>query len=165
MKLLNKVKFILLIIFFIALIFAGKSFAVTGEITEITVNMRKEPSTDSKKIMYVTQDDIVEVLEKVGEWYKIKFKGKTGYVFGTYLKVDDSKLENKDNEKEEEKAESTEKETITKTEETTKKEETKSDVQDVTIDIPADLQIKEKTEIRLIPNITSSVIYSSKKAI
>ena len=57
-----------------ALIFAGKSLAVTGEITEITVNLRKEPSTDSKKIMYVTQDDIVEVLEKVGEWYKIKYE-------------------------------------------------------------------------------------------
>ena len=117
MKLLNKVKFILLIIFFMLLIFAGKSFAVTGEITEITVNLRKEPTTDSKKIMYVTQDDIVEVIEKVGEWYKIKFEGKTGYVFGKYLKVDDSKLENTDT-KEEEKVETTEKETNTKAEET-----------------------------------------------
>lgn len=164
MKLLNKVKSILLIIFFMTLIFAGKSFAVTGEITEITVNLRKEPSTSSKKIMYVTQDDIVEVLEKDGEWYKIKFKGKTGYVFGKYLKVDDSKLENTDTKKEE-KVETTEKETNTKTEETPQKEDTKNDVQDVTIDVPADLQIKEKTDIRLIPNITSSVIYTAKKAI
>ena len=54
MKLLNKVKFILLIIFFVLLIFSGKSFAVTGVITEITVNLRKEPSTNSKKVMYVT---------------------------------------------------------------------------------------------------------------
>ena len=165
MKLLNKVKSILLIIFFMTLIFAGKSFAVTGEITEITVNMRKEPSTDSKKIMYVTQDDIVEVLEKDGEWYKIKFKGKTGYVFGEYLKVDDSKLEVTENKKEEEKVETTENDTSTKTEETPKKEESKNDVQDVTVDVPADLQIKEKTDIRLIPNITSSVIYTAKKAV
>ena len=165
MKLLNKVKSILLIIFFVLLIFAGKSFAVTGEITEITVNMRKEPSTDSKKIMYVTQDDIVEVLEKDGEWYKIKFKGKTGYVFGTYLKVDDSKLEDTNTKQEEEKVETTEKDTSTKTEETSKKEETKNETQDMTIDLPADLQIKEKTDIRLIPNITSSVIYTAKKAV
>ena len=48
MKLLNKVKFILLIIFFIALIFATKCFAVTGEITQITVNLRKEPNTSSE---------------------------------------------------------------------------------------------------------------------
>ena len=165
MKLLNKVKSILLIIFFVLLIFADKSFAVTGEITEITVNMRKEPSTDSKKIMYVTQDDIVEVLEKDGEWYKIKFKGKTGYVFGTYLKVDDSKLEDTNTKQEEEKVETTEKDTSTKTEETSKKEETKNETQDMTIDVPADLQIKEKTDIRLIPNITSSVIYTAKKAV
>ena len=165
MKLLNKVKFILLIIFFMALIFASKCFAVTGEITEITVNLRKEPSTDSKKIMYVTQDDKVEVLEKVGEWYKIKFKGKTGYVFGTYLKVDDSKLEDTNTKQEEEKVETTEKDISTKTEETTKKEDTRNDVQDVTIDVPADLQIKEKTDIRLIPNITSSVIYTARKAV
>ena len=165
MKLLNKVKSILLIIFFMALIFAGKSFAVTGEITEITVNLRKEPSTNSKKIMYVTQDDKVEVLEKVGEWYKIKFKGKTGYVFGKYLKVDDSELKDTDTKKEEEKVDTAEKETTTPTEETSKKEETNNDVQDITIDIPVDLEIKEKTQIRLIPNITSSIIYTAKKAI
>ena len=164
MKLLNKVKSILLIIFFVLLIFAGKSFAVTGEITEITVNLRKEPSTDSKKIMYVTQDDKVEVLEKVGEWYKIKFEGKTGYVFGKYLKVDDSKLENADTKKED-KVETTDKETTIQKEETEKKEDTKNDAQDVTIDVPADLQINEKTDIRLIPNITSNVIYTAKKAI
>ena len=161
MKLLNKVKFILLIIFFIALIFATKCFAVTGEITQITVNLRKEPSTDSKKIMYVTQDDKVEVLEKVGDWYKIKFEGKTGYVFGEYLKVDDSKLEEVS--KEDEKIESTEKESTTKTEE--RVEDTKNEVQEITTDIPVKLQIKEKTQVRLIPNITSNVIYIAKKVL
>ena len=64
MKLLNKLKIILLIAFFIIVFLNLKSFAVTGVITEITVNMRKEPSTDSKRIMYVTQDYKVEVLEK-----------------------------------------------------------------------------------------------------
>ena len=161
MKLLNKVKFILLIIFFIALIFATKCFAVTGEITQITVNLRKEPSTDSKKIMYVTQDDKVEVLEKVGDWYKIKFEGKTGYVFGEYLKVDDSKLE--EVLKEDEKIESTEKESTTKTEE--RVEDTKNEVQEITTDIPVKLQIKEKTQVRLIPNITSNIIYTAKKVL
>ena len=161
MKLLNKVKFVLLIIFFIALIFATKCFAVTGEITQITVNLRKEPSTDSKKIMYVTQDDKVEVLEKVGDWYKIKFEGKTGYVFGEYLKVDDSKLEEVS--KEDEKIESTEKESTTKTEE--RVEDTKNEVQEITTDIPVKLQIKEKTQVRLIPNITSNVIYIAKKVL
>ena len=100
MKLLNKVRISLLISIGVILLFSIKTFAVTGVITEITVNLREKPSTNSNKIMYVTQDDVVEVLEKEGEWYKIKIKGKIGYVFGEYVKVDDSKLDEKNNDEE-----------------------------------------------------------------
>lgn len=162
MKLLNKVKLVLLIIFVMALIFAGKSLAVTGVITEITVNMRKEPSTSSTRIRYVTQDDKVEVLEKSGDWYKIKFEGKTGYVLGKYVKVDESKLE--DNTKSEEKQEEVSEDTNTKSDETKTEENNKNDVQEITTDGSIKLQINEKTEIRLVPNITSNVVYTAKKA-
>lgn len=162
MKLLNKVKLVLLIIFVMALIFASKCLAVTGVITEITVNMRKEPSTSSTRIRYVTQDDKVEVLEKSGDWYKIKFEGKTGYVLGKYVKVDESKLE--DNTKSEENQEEVSENTNTKSDETKKEEDNKNDVQEITTDGSIKLQINEKTEIRLVPNITSSVVYTAKKA-
>lgn len=167
MKLLNKLKISLLFVFFIIILFNIKALAVTGVITEITVNLRKEPSTNGKKIMYVTQDDKVEVLEKVGEWYKIKFKNTTGYVFGEYLKVDDSKLEKKeetakveDNSKEEQ---SEEKKDVSKTEQTTEKQEIK--IEDVTTDVELKLQVKNKAELRLIPNISSSIIYTANKNI
>lgn len=160
MKLLNKVKLVSIIIFVMALIFASKSFAVTGVITEITVNMRKEPSADSKRIRYVTQDDKVEVLEKSGDWYKIKFEGKTGYVLGKYVNVDESKLN--DNTKSEEKKEEVSQDTTTKTDET-KKEDSKNDIQEITTDDSIKLQINKETEIRLIPNITSSVVYTAQK--
>ena len=158
MKLLNKLKITLLIAFFIIVFFNLKAFAVTGVITEITVNMRKEPSTDSKRLMYVTQDYKVEVLEKVGEWYKIKYNGVTGYVYGKYVDVDDSKLEVQDTEVEDTKQE----ETTNQNENTTTTE--KEPIQDVTTDIQAELQIKENGVLRLIPNITSSSIYTAKKA-
>ena len=162
MKLLNKFKIILLISLFIIIFFNLKAYAVTGIITEITVNMRKEPSTDSKRLMFVTQDYKVEVLEKVGEWYKIKYNGVTGYVYGKYIDVDDSKLENK---VEEPKKEEIKQEEQNKNENTTtiEKEEEKAPIQDVTTDIPAELQIKEKSQLRLIPNITSSVIFTAQK--
>lgn len=160
MKLLNKVKLVSIIIFVMALIFASKSFAVTGVITEITVNMRKEPSADSKRIRYVTQDDKVEVLEKSGDWYKIKFEGKTGYVLGKYVNVDESKLE--DNTKLEEKKEEVSQDTTIKTDET-KTEDSKNDIQEITTDDSIKLQINKETEIRLIPNITSSVVYTAQK--
>jgi len=160
MKLLNKIKITLLITFFIIIFSNLKAFAVTGTITEITVNMRKEPSTDSKRLMFVTQDYKVEVLEKVGEWYKIKYNGVTGYVYGKYVDVDDSKLETKEPEVENQKQEETNK---NEDKNNTQKEEQKESIQDVTTDVQAELQIKENGTLRLIPNITSSVIYTAKK--
>lgn len=154
MKLINKLKISLLISIGIILLLSIKTFAVTGIITEITVNMRKEPSTDSKKIMYVTQDDKVEVLEKVGDWYKIKAEGVTGYVFAEYVDVDDSKLEQQEVET-----------TITAT---TNQEETETEntteVKQEEVN-NTNLIIKSKTQIRIIPNISSSVIYTVEKDI
>ena len=120
-----------------------------GIITEITVNVREKASTDSKKVMYVTQDDKVEVLKKVGDWYKIKAKNKTGYVFGEYIKVDDSKL----SVAEETNNEQTENQTIKDEEEN----------KDITTDAPNKLIVKSKTQIRIVPNISSSVIYTVSK--
>ena len=162
MKLSNKLKITLLIAFFIIVLYNLKVFAVTGVITEITVNMRKEPSTSSKKLMYVTQDYKVEVLEKVGEWYKIKYKGVTGYVYGKYLDVDDSKLEIKEESVKEPEIET---ETIIPDNNNDEQKEDNNDIQDVTTNVPAELQIKEKSEVRLIPNITSNVIYTAKKEV
>lgn len=149
MKLLNKVKISLLISLFIIILFHIKSFAVEGIVTEITVNVREKASTDSKKVMYVTQDDKVEVLEKVGDWYKIKAKNKTGYVFGEYIKVDDSKLSSS----EETNSEQTENQTIKNEEEN----------KDVTTDTPNKLIVKNKTQIRIVPTISSGVIYTASK--
>ena len=162
MRLFNKLKFTLLIAFFIILFLNLDVFAVTGVITEITVNMRKEPSTNSKRLMFVTQDYKVEVLEKVGEWYKIKYKGVIGYVYGKYVDVDDTKLEIKEettipNE------EANQEEIINKNDNTNKEE--KEPIQDVTIDAQAELQIKENGKLRLLPNITSSVIYTANNSV
>ena len=71
MKLLNKVKFILLIVFVMTLIFATKSFAVTGVITEITVNLRKEANSSSTILKQLSRNKQVTVIEKVN-----KFKNK-----------------------------------------------------------------------------------------
>lgn len=149
MKLLNKLKISLFISFFVIILLHIKVFATTGVITEVTVNVREKASTDSKKIMYVTQDDEVEVLEKVGDWYKIKAKNKTGYVFGQYIKVDDSKLEQE-------------------TADTTKQEdnqEIKSEdsEQEVTQNVEKNLKLASNTQVRLTPNISSNIIYISKK--
>ena len=130
MKRINKIKISLFLFFLILILLNLKVFAATGTITAETVNVRQEPSTDSKEIMYVTKNDKVEVLEKEGKWYKIEYKQKTGYIFEDYIKVDESEL-------------------------TTKSQEI---IEDVTTDVEKNLKIAKNTQVRMIPNITSTVI-------
>lgn len=151
MRIINKVKISLFISIFIIILLNVKAYAVTGIVTEITVNVREKASSSSKRIMYVTQDDKVEVLKKEGEWYQIKYNNKTGYVLGEYIKVDDSLLAS---DKEE-----TEKEQETETKEV-KDEEPE---EEASKDIEENLKVKSNTKIRIIPNITSSVIYTVKR--
>ena len=154
MKLVNKIKISLLISIFVVILLNIKAFAVTGVITEITVNVREKASKDSKRIMYVTQDDKVEVLEKDGDWYKIEAKGKTGYILGTYVKVDDSKLEgntssNDNNE--------------TKVDEKSEEQVTDTENNEKTTDVETKKYLKSKTELKIIPSISSSVIHTTSK--
>lgn len=154
MKLVNKIKISLLISIFVVILLNIKAFAATGVITEITVNVREKASKDSKRIMYVTQDDKVEVLEKDGDWYKIEAKGKTGYILGTYVKVDDSKLEDNtsSNDNNETKVDEKSEEQVTDTENNKK-----------TTDVETKKYLKSKSELKIIPNISSSVIHTTSK--
>lgn len=142
MKRTIRIPLVFIIILIIAIVLCIKSFATTtnGIITEITVNMREKPSTTSKVIMYVTQDDKVEVLEKTGDWYKIKYKNKTGYVSANFVKVDKE---------------------VKNTNQEQNKIDSEKPVEEVTETIEAKLQIVQNTEVRIVPNVTSSIIYTA----
>lgn len=137
MKLKHKVILILILVLIIQITIITKIKAsTTGVITEITVNVRQEPSTDSKIITRVTQDDEVEVIEKSGDWYKIKTKNKTGYVYAEYLKVDDSKIA---------------------------EENIKDDEEEITKDVEKSFYVSKGEKLSIVPNISSSIIYTAKK--
>lgn len=52
------------------------------------LNVRKEPSTDAKRIGYVDLGESVEVIEDLGEWLKVSYAGeKTGYIAAEYVTV------------------------------------------------------------------------------
>lgn len=142
---MKKITNILLILFttlIVIMLLSIKSLAsTTGVITEVTVNVRKEASTDAKVIMYVTQDDKVEVLEKNGDWYKIKYKNKEGYVYADFIKVDETISETTKNSEENKVAESSEVEKPTENKE-------------------AKLEVISETKIKITPNILSSDIYT-----
>lgn len=146
MKQTIKILLIFIFILISAMLICIKSIATTtGVITEITVNVREKASVDSKVIRFVTQDDKVEILEKTGDWYKIKFANTQGYVYSEYVKVD--------NEDE-----------FTNAEET-KNEELIGEDEEVTKTIEAKLFIPKKTVLRITPNIISSTIYTTKSDI
>lgn len=56
-------------------------------VTTANLNFRKSASTSSLIIKTIPKNTSVEILEKLSSgWYKVKYKGLTGYVVGTYIK-------------------------------------------------------------------------------
>lgn len=132
---------LLIILTLIVTVFCIKVNATTtGVVTEITVNVREKASIDSDVVMFVTQDDKVEILEKTGDWYKIKYNNKEGYVYADFVKVDKE-------------VKTTENETTDKILESEDEELTKT--------IEAQLSLPKNTGIKIAPNIASNIIYTT----
>ena len=100
----KKLLLILALIIVINIVFSMTSFAAKGIVTGKTVRVREEASTDGEILTNVYKDDEVTVLEKSGDWYKIKYEDFEGYVYGEYLKVEEENVKEEiveDNKKEE----------------------------------------------------------------
>lgn len=136
MKLEKKIK--IAIIFIITFMFLPICCLATnkGKISDETVRMRKEPSTDSSIITLLSQGFEVEIIEQEGDWYKVKYGEYTGYVYSDFVTV-------------EAKNEVTESEN--KEEEETNKEET-------AIEINTEKQVNNQTKIYYLPLIHSEVM-------
>ena len=143
MKKVIRIPLVFIILFMCINVVSVVNAATTGTITEITVNVRNEPSTDSNVIMFVTQDDKVEIIEKSGDWYKIKYNNTEGYVSAEFVKLDNE----------------SDKSSIEVSKETNAETENK----EVTTTIEPDLQIGKDTGVRIAPTITSDVIYTASK--
>ena len=50
-----------------------------------SVNFRVAPNVNSTKIDKLKKGQTVEYLGKSGNWYKIKYNGRTGYIYKTYV--------------------------------------------------------------------------------
>ena len=89
---MKKVKEFAIMILMITImnILSIKVEATTGKINSETVNMRKEPNTDSTIIEQLDKDCKVEILEQENGWYKIKVNEKniTGYVSDKLVDTD-----------------------------------------------------------------------------
>ena len=100
MSLLKKILYVVAVILIAIVINTTISKAKTVEITTETLNLRKEPSTESNIVALISIGDECEVLDEEGDWYKVKYKDYTGYISKEYTKVigdgSDSTIKNND---------------------------------------------------------------------
>ena len=84
-KTLFKFLLVLTVIFSIGVtnIFADS----TGVVTTSRLNVRKGPSTKYSRMGSLYKNKSVTILDSKGNWYKINFNGKQGWVSKDYIKV------------------------------------------------------------------------------
>ena len=76
----KQLSIILAFLIMTVIVTANIVIAATGKVNDNNIRMRKEPNTTSEIITNLYKNDSVEVLEKTGNWYKIKYEGKVGYM-------------------------------------------------------------------------------------
>lgn len=75
----------------VALFFINISFAAnTAKVSVETANLRETADTNSKILELLSQNQEVTILEKEGEWYKVKAQGITGYLRQDVIALNES---------------------------------------------------------------------------
>ncbi len=134
--------------------------AATVKVTADTLNIRKSPSTSSNVIAMLSKDVECELLEESGDWYKVKYKNYTGYVSKQYVKVIGEVPSNKDENTENTNTEQNNTTNEEPTVDTNQNEQNQNNEQ--TTATVTYKKLKEKTDLKILPLIHSSVIKSVK---
>lgn len=92
MKIFKRIVSLVLTIFIFVGMIAIPAEATNGQIMQgiafVNANalrLRSGPNTASQTLDYAPKGDVVVVLEKVGDWYKVNYNLQTGYMSGKYL--------------------------------------------------------------------------------
>ena len=83
---MNKIK-ILLIIVVLFIVSSTIVLAKSGTTTTDSVNLRNKPSTSSDVIKSLSKNESLEILEESGDFYKVLYKGRVGYVSKKFVSV------------------------------------------------------------------------------
>ena len=90
---MNKIKFsirLFAVVIGLLIVMQMPSLAATGKSTATNVRVRASASTDAEVIELLAVNDNVEILSKEGDWYKVSFKGKTGYVSQSFISTNEN---------------------------------------------------------------------------
>ena len=145
----------------ISLFFINMSLAAnTGKISVDTANLRETADENAKILELLSMNQEVEVIEKTGDWYKVKTKGMTGYLRQDLITVNEKVEENiTDNneiaEKQQEPQEATEPQEPTEPQQTTQPEQ--KDVQ------LGKQKVAVDTKLKIVPVINATDTIEIKK--
>lgn len=166
--LINKKKIIMLLVTIIIAISTYSYGTSNGTITGETVKLRESASLNAKLLILLSVNNKVEVLGQEGDWYRVKYQDKTGYVYKDYIKVEEdnntittdntqnSSNTNTDNDQNNNtNANENGSENLANTNTTNNAEEV--------ISVPSEKSIIEDSKINLLPLINSSTIANIQK--
>ena len=77
---MNKMKKISIITIILYMLFVTSVFASTATISVSAARLRKEANTESDVLTKIYEGEKVEILEKNGEWLKVKYGNNVGYL-------------------------------------------------------------------------------------
>lgn len=136
-------------LFFINMSLAANNATVVVE----TANLRETASSESIILEQLSKGEKVEVIEKTGEWYKVKAKDLTGYLRNDLITVDENatELTNTDNTK-----------TENKPEEVSNTSTEASNVETTSKITLGKWKIKENTKLKIVPSINATELVEVK---
>ena len=159
MNLLKKIVYVLIISIVLILVNVTIVNAKTVEITTETLNLRKEPTTDSDIVALISIGDECEVLGEEGDWYKVKYEDYTGYISKEYAKVIGSNKE----ETRTSSSENTTEEENTTVDKDSKEEESNTTNNNDNTNKGNQGKLNKKSEVKIVPLINSSNIETLEK--
>ena len=144
---------IMAILSVISLFFINMSLAAnTAKISVETANLREEANENSKILELLSLNEEVEVIEKTGDWYKVKARGITGYLRNDLISLKEEVVETTSNTNNENQ-QSTENEQNVETSENKPVEENNTDNKEIQL---GKYKIAETTKLKIVPSINAT---------
>lgn len=150
---------IIAVITVVSMLFINMSFAAnTGKINVETANLRKEPNADSIILEQLSINQEVEILEKSGEWYQVKYNNITGFLRQDLVTVSgDETNTTTDTNQVNTVAENTNVDTNTTIQNSATEEQPKEGIQ------KGIYVVLENTKLKIVPSINATDIIEVKK--
>lgn len=134
------------------------SLAITGTVNAPNgLILREEASKSGEVIMTISDKSKVEVTEKSGEWYKVKYGNYEGYLFAEYVNLEDDIEEPV---VEEEKPQTQEPQDEQPVEDNQNQEEPiqTEEPQEQVNEFPKQVQTQSNIKVYILPSVTASII-------